>query len=281
MPFKDDNISVNENIDFNEKAIDDDINSLDRENNENDNIMNSKMEVSEKTIDIISMEEKILNIGKKKDDIIDDIISDPLHMLDEKGKKKDKTKKQLQDEIKIVEDKLNIRNAPITRLSKPDLEKYLVELIGKLGQKIQENNITKTEQVNESITDDPRVRIQNEIKKQNNELKAKIETSQDNGNMAVTEGAEFLYRANFMLFYLMERVSVLTEDRVKTNLVGIVDKLEEDKNKILLPIYYKLFREHKAIIQEYGSPLMELAFYAISTMGSVAGENFKKKQNKI
>lgn len=196
-----------------------------------------------------------------------------------------KNRGQLCNDIKTLENALGRQHKGLTKLTKGDLEQYLVDLLEIASKNIQNDYITET-------TENINVQGSDAVKNNMHDLKQKIrevnikreqQKLESEHNRVVSEfeevnGAEFLYRANFLLLYGLERISCAFEDDLGTNLNGAVEQMEVDKQNILLPIFIKIYRENCEVIKQYASPTLELLFYNVSLLGTQAAANFKKKQ---
>lgn len=241
----------------------------------------------ERAIDILSLEEKIKKSQQENDENADNISKqkDPLRTKSEDGKVVKKTKQKLTEEIKCLEEKLEIQHKPISRWSRKDLEKYLVDLISKCGDKIQEQiveeKIGRTEVITSKVkvTKDGRKKLVEELKLEIESLREK-KNGDNKDKLTITEqaGVEFIYKLNYLLYHALEEGSKITEDKTNINLDGLCDKLEEDKENILIPIYKQLYIENEELIRKYGTPLMQLAYYTITTVALTGTKNLKKKR---
>lgn len=194
-----------------------------------------------------------------------------------------RTRGQICNDIKTLENSLDKNHKSLTKLSKGDCEIYLMDLMEQTGKRIQSSHIADL-----SNNIEANINANDAVKSTMSDLKQKIrmasvKTHEDNTVnpylMAEEQsGAEFLYRANFLMLYGLEKLSNLYEDDIGVNIDGATSKLEEDKNTILLPIFVRIYRENADIIKQYASPLLELTFYNISLMGGIAAINLKKKR---
>ncbi len=226
-----------------------------------DNIANVE---TERAKDLLDLENEITKITTTSESSVAKIVtSDPVLTKSPDGGNKKKTKVQLMEDIRTLENKLGKENRALSRLTREDLESYISQLIEATGKEIQKEQLLQQTGTATGVID-AKTKVQQQIK-------AELANP-----MSVSEGSEFLFRFNLVTFYLLEQISTLTKDKTQMDLTGLSDKLIEDKTKILIPIYEKLFREHKVAIEKYGNPAMELLFYTITTAGSVAAANLKK-----
>ncbi len=244
----------------------------------------------ERGLDVLEFEENLKKMNIENDEDANKIANekDPLRIQNTEGKTVKKTKQKLSDEIKCLEEKLGLQHKPISRWSRMDLEKYLVELIAQCGNKIQEKMMEDKIGNTETVT--TKVKLDKDGKKKMVEtLKTEIDAVRNKKSgidpkekkMTLSEqgGVDFLYKVNFLLYYALENGSKITEERTNINLEGLTDQLLEDKENILIPIYKQLYNENKEIIEKYGTALMQLCFYTISTCAVCATTNLKKKHS--
>ncbi len=191
-----------------------------------------------------------------------------------------KTKQELLSDIKSLELALGKQHKPVSKFSRVQLEQYIVSLIEESSKTIQNNDIS-------AKLDNLKIPKDETIKSNMEELKQKLREDQakkgQNGQQTPDESrgyADFLYRANFLLLYGLERVSVMYEDEMGTSLQGATEQMQKDKNDILIPIYMKLYKEYADSIKQYATPMVELGLYNVQLMGSAAAGNIKKKLGK-
>lgn len=226
-------------------------------------------DINDRANDILKIENCLLEDEVRKIDAAKEILSQPDPTKDVDSKKKTKT--QLIEDIKTLEHSLGLPPKSISKWTKKPLERYLVELINKAGLELQESQVlgSKSETTIEEINT-AKDRLVKETKIEMENIKK--------DSLDKNQGAEFLYRMHFTTMYLLERISVMTENKTNVNLTGICDRLEEDKTKILMPLYIQIYKENEEIIKTYGNPGMQLLFYTLTVMGASAAMNIKKKQ---
>lgn len=242
-----------------------------------DNILpldpNIQAHIDDRAQDILNIEQTLIQESTKQIESAKEIINapDPLLTKSENGDTKKKTKGELIDDIKQLEQAMNLPNKAVSRLTKTQLEKYLVELIQKSGEQIQEQALLQnTSQINAEDIKTAKDRIMYESKSEMDKVKR--------DNVLHSQGGEFLYRAHFTIMYLLEKASVATEERTNVNITGVCDRMETDKDKVLMPLYLQIYKENEEIIKQYGNPIMQLVFYTLSTCGLAAADNIRKKQ---
>lgn len=220
----------------------------------------------EKAASIIELEDKLDKIAE-----IPDIPKESV------GKK---TKQELLADIKRLELALGKQHKPVSKFSRVQLEQYIVSLLDESARTIQNNDIN-------SKLDNLKLPKEEAVRNNIEELKQKLREDQakkgQNGQQSPDECrgyADFLFRANFLVLYGLERVSLMYEDEMGTSLQGASDQMQKDKNDILIPIYMKLYKEYAESIKQYATPMVELALYNVQLMGSTAAMNVKKKLEK-
>ena len=234
--------------------------------------------------EVLEFDKELTSKVDKRDEVVAEIAvaEDPLRT--DNGKKK--SRQQVCDEIKMVEEKLGIKHQGLSRWSREDIDKRLVSLIDQLGKKIQED--TLTEKIG-SVDDvnNAKSAIQTEIKKDMERQKRVIQVGMEatpETSAPVTsdvEYANFLYRSNFIFNYAIENLTRVQHERgsLAFSLEGLSDEMASKKED-LMPIYRRLFAENKEFIKQYGSPLMELMFVNLTMASTIANKNALKKKKQ-
>ena len=234
--------------------------------------------------EVLEFDKELTSKVDKRDEVVAEIATSEDPLKADNGKKK--SRQQVCDEIKMIEEKLGIKHQGLSRWSREDIDKRLVSLIEQLGKKIQEDSLTeKIGSVDE--VNNAKSAIQTEIKKDMERQKKVIQVgmeaapAQSAPAASDMEYANFLYRSNFIFNYAIENLTKVQHERgsLAFSLEGLSDEMASKKED-LMPIYRRLFAENKEFIKQYGSPLMELMFVNLTMASSIANKNALKKKKQ-
>lgn len=94
--------------------------------------------------------------------------------------------------------------------------------------------------------------------------------------------ADMLFRMNLLFLFSVETISEKYQDNLNTSFTGVTKKMasDYDRDEYLRGIYARIYRENKETIQQYASPLSELALYNASVLGTFAATNLDKSIKK-
>jgi hypothetical protein len=103
-----------------------------------------------------------------------------------------------------------------------------------------------------------------------------VEDPMDKANAAM------LFRMNLLFLYSVETISEKYADRLNTSFSGVSKKMasDYDKDEYLQGVYTRIYRENKETIQQYASPLSELALYNATLLGTHATTNLNQTIKK-
>lgn len=193
------------------------------------------------------------------------------------GRKKKQTVAQLRESIKALEDKLGVTERSLSKLAKPELQKYLAELMVKAGEKIELDEMEKTISTPVKVID-TKTKLLKEVQDNANEIHEvmdkEVVTDSDLNKM----WAKTMYTANVGLFNFLENVSKRFEDKIHTNLNGLSEKINQEEDKqTLIDIFTDIAKENQDVVKKYMTPMNRLAMYNVQAIGLTAAGNFKKK----
>ena len=96
--------------------------------------------------------------------------------------------------------------------------------------------------------------------------------------------SQMLYRMNMLFLFSVEAISEKYSDKLNTSFTGSTAKMAKDydSSDYLKGIYTRVYLENRELINQYASPLSELALYNASILGCQATINLQdtiKKNN--